>query len=489
VKKYALSLEIALAIVAIALIIGVILPAYSLSKDKAKEGEVKNNLHEIQGWIERYAVDREGEYPAYLVGGNNLIPPERELDTSLSYDAPYWAKFFPDRTSLSDPLLRNGYLDSYPKNPFVSEQGALDISNFQLEVGDPLRVSPDGDSQGYRFGWDCTFMGNVSCDYRYPTFKATSPDGTVAKYPTGADFEGYPFFDVWTGRKPKFYLPGEFFYKSMGPVMAADPDEVDKDHPIQPVEVDQYIMGAYGSLHTRGFDVLGPEPLIRGFTTGSEVTGVPAIPHGADGSKLFPFHTRWTNTPDENGRYQGSPYGETTDNLISQITAGNPNGIKVRRASDGRTRRSAPTISSTGGGRGARWTGGGAPHLRLRDFDYGLPVYYFVTICTFIVVYLSWFIYRGLFVVIYAGFDLTSTASNKSCISSSASAIPVLRSALITTAGFAFSRNSGIESQSATASDLLSAVSRGISSSFISAKIASTDRAVSTASGRDRSTT
>ena len=38
-------------------------------KDKAKEAEVKANLHNVQLSVERFAVDTEGSYPQYLIGG------------------------------------------------------------------------------------------------------------------------------------------------------------------------------------------------------------------------------------------------------------------------------------------------------------------------------------------------------------------------------------------------------------------------------------
>ena len=45
------------------------LPNYIKVKDKAKEAEVKANLHNIQLSVERWAVDSEGPYPNYLIGG------------------------------------------------------------------------------------------------------------------------------------------------------------------------------------------------------------------------------------------------------------------------------------------------------------------------------------------------------------------------------------------------------------------------------------
>ena len=49
------------------------LPNFIKIKDKAKEAEVKQNLHAIQLAIERYATDMDGNYPFFLFGGEGLF--------------------------------------------------------------------------------------------------------------------------------------------------------------------------------------------------------------------------------------------------------------------------------------------------------------------------------------------------------------------------------------------------------------------------------
>lgn len=255
-KKYALALEIAAVILLIALIAGVALPYYLSSKYDQREAEVKNNLHNIQLSIERYAVDHEGEYPPYLIGGD------------IRYD-PYWKDIdncikgiceIQDRSALSDPLLREGYIDSYPQNPFFRGRKLLDTLKLQESVKDPLRnketgsepsVSAIGNVQGCRFGGSGSIMGNVSADYRQSYFKYKDKNGNIKDLKSFADFDGYgvhsdgnipPKFS-----QPKYALPGQFVYQANGPVVAADPETTDSTRPIQPVEFDQYVLGVYGS--------------------------------------------------------------------------------------------------------------------------------------------------------------------------------------------------------------------------------------------------
>lgn len=106
----------------------------------AKSGEVKQHLHEIQLAVERYGVDHGGKFPAYLIGG------------SLSYRA-YWladgsnAGVPPSgqaqSADASDPLLAEGYMSEYPRNPFVHDGSAIHHLQEHLPSSmlgeDPLR--------------------------------------------------------------------------------------------------------------------------------------------------------------------------------------------------------------------------------------------------------------------------------------------------------------------------------------------------------------
>jgi type II secretion system protein G len=79
-------IELLVVIVIIGILAAIALPNYIKAKDKAKEAEVKSNLHNIQLAIERFAVDYGGTYPEYLIGGQGLGAAEN-VD-QISYGSP-----------------------------------------------------------------------------------------------------------------------------------------------------------------------------------------------------------------------------------------------------------------------------------------------------------------------------------------------------------------------------------------------------------------
>ena len=176
----------------IAILAAIALPNYVKLKDKAKEAETKAALHNIQLVLERFAVDSEGFYPEYLIGGDN-----KWMDVTLNYDdeirsdiveTPY--------EQCSDPLLRAGYLDSYPRNPFIRQQ--LGVQQLQAEVGDPLRsANQSGRDLGTRFGARGNVMGQALCDARWLTWTYNDLDAAkVDERNTWANVQ-YEFYDVW----------------------------------------------------------------------------------------------------------------------------------------------------------------------------------------------------------------------------------------------------------------------------------------------------
>jgi prepilin-type N-terminal cleavage/methylation domain-containing protein len=347
-------IELLVVIVIIGILAAIALPNYIKVKEKAKEAEVKANLHNVQLSVERFAVDTEGSYPNYLIGGE----PKYAANVNSSSASAFSDVRECDPTEgVSDPLLRRGYIDAYPRNPFTRNGIAVHQLQENLPTSqdneDPLRnADPAGEMLGTRFGPYCTSMGVVLAEPRFRTWNyvdlnSLSPD---ERY-TFCNVE-YQFWDMWQGNKPLPYLPGQFFYKGAGPIIAIG-TETAEQQPIIPTEIDQYMMGGFGGIRTKGRDVLGEERMITyaaraagsanwladaTFDGGNGSPGAepaldpPPIDDGTGGGgpqiterNIWP----WTRSQDSAEDKQGSPYtpgdiGTTND----QLSYGNPNGIR-----------------------------------------------------------------------------------------------------------------------------------------------------------------
>jgi prepilin-type N-terminal cleavage/methylation domain-containing protein len=109
-------IELLVVIVIIGILAAMALPNFVKAREKAKEAEVKSNIHSIQIALERYGVDTGGEYPLILYGGD----PTDTFSTYQSYvDHPPidWPDYVPFKGDV-DCLLQFGYLAQYPQNPF-----------------------------------------------------------------------------------------------------------------------------------------------------------------------------------------------------------------------------------------------------------------------------------------------------------------------------------------------------------------------------------
>ncbi|HDS30857.1 MAG TPA: type II secretion system protein [Firmicutes bacterium] len=133
-------IELLVVIVIIGILAAMALPNFIKAREKAKEAEVKSNIHAIQIALERYAVDTGGFYPLILYGGDftdtfvKLGAPNYP-DRTYSYYLPYedgesYAPFNGD----VDVLIQFGYLAQYPRNPF---QRTRDLSKFGKLRTDP----------------------------------------------------------------------------------------------------------------------------------------------------------------------------------------------------------------------------------------------------------------------------------------------------------------------------------------------------------------
>jgi prepilin-type N-terminal cleavage/methylation domain-containing protein len=263
-------IELLVVIVIIGILAAIALPNYIKVKEKAKEAEVKANLHNVQLSIERFSVDTEGSYPNYLIGGEPKYA--NNVATTSSANAFTDVQKCDPLEGVSDPLIRRGYVDAYPRNPFTRNGVAIHQVQENLpsatDQSDPLRngTNGDGETMGTRFGPYCTSMGSVLADPRFTEWvyvDTVSGTYTTERRDTWANIE-YEFWDMWQGNKPLPYLPGQFFYKSVGPIVAIGSNAA-VDDPILPTEIDQYMLGGYGGMRTKGKDILGEERPISYF--------------------------------------------------------------------------------------------------------------------------------------------------------------------------------------------------------------------------------
>jgi prepilin-type N-terminal cleavage/methylation domain-containing protein len=342
-------IELLVVIVIIGILAAIALPNYIKVKEKAKEAEVKANAHNIQLSVERFAVDTEGAYPSWLIGG--------EAKYAATVNTGSSANAFLDITTcdpiegVSDPLLRRGYVDAYPRNPFTRNGSSIHQVQCNLasatDGSDPLRNDSEynsGDMQlGTRFGSYCVSMGSVLADPRFAYWVYTHTDtGMYETRQTYADIE-YDFWDMWKSNKPLPFLPGQFFYKGAGPIIAVGGNTAE-DEPILPTEIDSYMLGAYGGIRTKGKDPLGLEAQIQYTTSNSSGRnwvadggnivrqGPPPPPPpggGTVGDLLIWPWTRSTVGETDTTKFLGSPYQPArVGDSNEQLQYGNPNAIR-----------------------------------------------------------------------------------------------------------------------------------------------------------------
>jgi prepilin-type N-terminal cleavage/methylation domain-containing protein len=265
-------IELLVVITIIGILAAIALPNYIKAKDKAKEAEVKANIHTIQIALERYATDHSGAYPAYIIGGDTRGWDERAGCRAITLPGNENQK--PPR----DPLIHFAYVSSYPDNAFIDPgEGITSVvpwTGASYDLG-------DGD---IRFGWTGEIMGNTLDDPKF-LFSAQGQPTRLqyTMYPVPAAYLGVlngnspnSFYCMgglpeWSrdnlgqsevdGRAIKAFWPGQFFYRCGGDFFVANPNNVEGTEyetiwgwPY--MRVNRYIVGGYGSPRTDGEDVI-----------------------------------------------------------------------------------------------------------------------------------------------------------------------------------------------------------------------------------------
>ncbi len=135
-------LVLSIVVVFVLLLAAIAIPNSDYNTYKGRQAEVRVNLHNIQLSVEQYAVDHHGTYPRFLTGGearwSTAVDMQHPADAySRPADAFSGPADCPERQRLTDPLLREGYIDSYPRNPFTRNG----VTVHQAQLGLPLNAS------------------------------------------------------------------------------------------------------------------------------------------------------------------------------------------------------------------------------------------------------------------------------------------------------------------------------------------------------------
>jgi prepilin-type N-terminal cleavage/methylation domain-containing protein len=207
-------IELLVVIVIIGILAAIALPNFIKARNKAREAEVKSNVHAIQIALERYAVDTGGIYPPFLVGAekdSNVIKCHIDLggngvsqfpvhgDTPFAKTADPLLAIGPDNIRIiMDPLIQFGYLSEFPVNPFARRDTGMWNSSSINNTG-MTGVYPYGGLHGDKmfdlgFGWGDT------------------PQTDYVLYTTEAIEETEAQSDPDVYSDPDLDSPGNFYY-------------------------------------------------------------------------------------------------------------------------------------------------------------------------------------------------------------------------------------------------------------------------------------
>ncbi|MHA2610094.1 MAG: type II secretion system protein [bacterium JZ-2024 1] len=253
-------IEMLVVITIIGILLGIAVPNFMKAKNIALEGEVRTNVLSIHHSLERYAGDHYGYFPGYIWGGNDVswcVEPgtARTPNFSIRTDCRISGRIVSDSrpeygiksTSwmILDPLIRYGYLSSYPRNPFLPSTDTY----CETLRNDPRFGCSD-------FGQPST-MGNVLPDPNFPS----SPIGAIGVNPSQR--MGMIYFTGDGNPQTLDWIPGMFIYRSWnsrqqtvncpGNPPYQNPDDPD----CESIAYGEYfILAAYGSFYSSGKDIL-----------------------------------------------------------------------------------------------------------------------------------------------------------------------------------------------------------------------------------------
>jgi prepilin-type N-terminal cleavage/methylation domain-containing protein len=277
-------IELLVVITIIGILAAIALPNYIKAKNKAKEAEVKANLHTIQIALERYITDA-AEYPHYLLGGDV----DGWMNWHTKYDGDNVLGMGGGRVAsngkVQDPLVEYDYITSYPENPFVGD-GQIIVRQTNVDGTDN---QGDGDP---RFGYKGNVMGMGLDDMNFfkgdivgtPFFwseiatRRTLDRGAWQAVPPAfinPDTNMYYLFGGFRNDDPTApsdtiftFWPGNFFFKgTTDQVLGRQGWTIPVPNTNLGGHFNRYILGGYGAEGNPGVDVIRLEPFQPDGTT------------------------------------------------------------------------------------------------------------------------------------------------------------------------------------------------------------------------------
>ncbi|MGH8103247.1 MAG: type II secretion system protein [bacterium] len=282
--------ELLVVITILGILIALAVPNFMRAKQKVLEAQAKSNIHAIQESLERFASDNDGYYPAYIWGGSvTSWCWDTATNAGLRAGCATQRKVSlagPDLNRVLDPLIRYGYRDSYPRNPFITTSQALcGPTANDPRFGCPIQAESD------------SIMGNTMIDPNVPD----SGFGPVTVIGYGGRINNI-FFAGDDQQGTIDWVPGEFFYRSWSsrrdrPYCAntavaarfaapwphtADAGFLAGQAAARPncesdAKADYYVLGVYGASLTQGADFvcdpIPPNPGAPGQGPGCDYNG------------------------------------------------------------------------------------------------------------------------------------------------------------------------------------------------------------------------
>jgi prepilin-type N-terminal cleavage/methylation domain-containing protein len=251
-------IELLVVIVIIGILVAIALPNFLKIKEKAKEAEVKQNLHSIQLSLERYSTDNEGLYPFYLYGGDALI----NIGTVWARYGKYyggWSTngrnpydnfvYGTDRNvPMGDALIFEGYMTKYPKNPFTGDSQAWEYGQNGAERGWQWWYAYGGVDGKLMFGLNPYGEGVL-----INMVLTTQQNEVALNYPGG--FWYHPRFGDQATNGEHLYWQWRDTGNGWGTVTQWLGGQIDTAYEIFSNDVTGYDLGCVGSATNKGFDV------------------------------------------------------------------------------------------------------------------------------------------------------------------------------------------------------------------------------------------